>query len=123
MVSTVATTALTYQVRGAIGYLRDEQKFPTMGMGLVARFGGHNAAVYLALQKKADRSISASSQGACNPPQRADELRLLAGAPPYRSDPYTADSGAFARMACQLYDYSGQFFRPVATGRQLDLTA
>ena len=123
MVSTVATTALTYQVRGAIGYLRDEQKFPTMGMGLVARFGGHNAAVYLALQKKADCSISGSSHGACNLPRRADGLKLLAGAPPYRSDAHTSDSGAFARMACQLYDCSGLFSQPVATGRQLDLTA
>jgi len=123
MVSTVATTALTYQVRGAIGYLRDEQKFPTMGMGLVARFGGHNAAVYLALQKKADCSISGSSQSACNPPRRADALKLLAGAPPYRRDSHRVDSGAFARMACQLYDCLGQFSRPLSTGRQLDLTA
>ena len=123
MVSTAATAAPGYQVRGAIGYLRDEQKFPTMGMGLVARFGGHNAAVYLALQKKADCSISGSSQVACNPPRGADELKLLAGAPPYRSDSHTTDSGALARMACQLYDCSGQFFQPVSIGRQLDLTA
>jgi len=123
MVSTVATAAPGYQVKGAIGYSRDEQKFPTMGMGLVARFGGHNAAVYLALQKKADCSISGSSQGACNLPRRADELKLMAGAPPYRSDSHTTDSGSLARMACQIYDHSGLFSQPVATGRQLDLTA
>ena len=123
MVSTAATSALTYQVRGAIGYLRDKQKFPTMGMGLVARFGAHNAAVYLALQKKADCSISASSQGACNLSRRADELKLLASAPPHQSDAHTTGSGAFARMACHLYDRSGQFSQPVSFGHQLDLTA
>ena len=123
MVSMAATSGLTYQVRGALGYLRDEQKFPTMGMGLLARFGGHNAAVYLALQKKADSSISASSQGACDLPRAADELRLLSGAAPHQSGAHTADSGAFARMACQLYDRSGLFAQPVVTGCQLDLTA
>jgi len=119
----MAVAAPNYQVRGAIRYLRDEQKFPAMGMALVTKFGGHNAALFLALQKRTDCSITGSPGGACNSTLRLNELRLMAGEPPYQGGAHTAHSSVFPRIACELYDSSGQFSRVLSTGRQLDLVA
>jgi hypothetical protein len=123
MVSTMAVAAPNYQVRGAIRYLRDEQKFPAMGMALVTRFGGHNTALFLGLQKRTDCSVTGSPDGACNSTRRPSELKLVAGEPPYQGGAHTAQSNVFARMACELYDSSGQYSRAFSTGSQLDLVA
>ena len=119
----MAVAAPNYQVRGAIRYLRDEQKFPAMGMALVTRFGGHNTALFVGLQKRTDCIITGSSDGACVSTRRASELMLMAGEPPYQGGAHTAHSNVFARIACELYDSSGQFSRVLSTGNQLDLVA
>ncbi|MBN2208106.1 MAG: hypothetical protein JW759_02260 [Candidatus Coatesbacteria bacterium] len=121
MASAMVVTGPSYQVRGAIRYLRDEQQFPTMGMALVTRFGGHNTALLLALQKRTDSRITDSSDGAFGKTGRPSELRLNSGEPPYQGRAHTGHRNVFARMACELYDSSGQFSRIPSTGSQLDL--
>lgn len=119
----MAVAAPSYQVRGAIRYSRDEQKFPTMGMALVTRFGGHNTALFLGLQKGTDCSVTGSPYGACKTTLTPNESRLMTGEPPYQGGAHAARSNAFARMTCELYDSSGQFSRILSTGSQLDLVA
>jgi len=119
----MAIGAPSYQVRGAIRYLHDEQKFPAMGMALVTKFGGHNTALFLGLQKRADCSITGSSDGACVSTRRPNELMVMAGELPYQGGAHAAQSSVFAQMACELYDSSGQFSRVPSTGSQLDLVA
>lgn len=115
MVPTTARTAPGYMLTGAIGYAKDEQRPPAMGMGLVARFGSHNAGLFLALQKE---------QGTERPAVVGHEeaLRLLSH-PDILRDPKRDDSAADAKWACLTYNSLGHRSDCQAIGLQLDLTA
>ncbi len=116
-----ATAAPSYQLRGAISYLRDEQRLPAMGMGLVARFGGHNAAVCLALQEDTRAIASRSSQSSCALIEPKREQEFLADSQSYQNGYSNSGRCLQAEFACLIYGRSGQFLEASTTGRQLDL--
>ncbi|HUT04877.1 MAG TPA: hypothetical protein VM163_13400 [bacterium] len=120
-----ASATPSYQLRGAIGYLRDEQRLPAMGMGLVARFGGHNAAICLGLQENENTGAiaSRSSQSSCALIEPKREDQFLADSQSYQNGYSTSGRCLQAEFACLIYGRSGQFLEASTTGRQLDLVA
>jgi len=118
-----ATAAPSYHLRGAIGYLRDEQRLPAMGMGFVARFGGHNAAVCLGLQENPGAIAQRSSHSSCALAEPKRGGQLLEDLHSYPSGYSTSGRSLQAEFACLIYGRSGHILEVQTTGRQVDLVA
>ncbi|MCD6326633.1 hypothetical protein J7M28_03635 [bacterium] len=101
-----------YQVNGAVGYIRNEQRLPAMGMGLVAQLGGHKAAFYVGLGEKPATPDSTNFKAgkSVDDMMRTEPLRLSGMS---YSDP--------TKAASALYDCAGQLLDELTTGKNVDL--
>ncbi|MBN1591867.1 MAG: hypothetical protein JW941_01300 [Candidatus Coatesbacteria bacterium] len=123
MASTALVAAPGYRLRGALRYQYDGQRKPALGMGLVARFGGHSAALCLALQQESGLDITDSSPATRDVSSRTRPVALLAGDVFGGSSHFSFTGANSCKRACELYDCSGQYWRTPSTGGQIDLTA